>query len=55
MFSIYSIAADVSAIRGAGVEINARQTRLGVCYPNTMIIFNKAEGSSLRLVGKSKG
>ena len=53
--SPFQLAADVSAMRGGGKDIKARKTRLGMCYPNTMIVFDKAEGSSLNLVGKSKG
>lgn len=47
--------ADLSAMRGGGKEVKSRKTRIGLAYPNTVIVFDKAEGSSLNLVGKSKG
>lgn len=47
--------ADVSAMRGGAKEVKARKARIGLAYPNTVIVFDKAEGSSLNLVGKSKG
>lgn len=48
-------AADVNAIRAGGKDIKSRKINIGQCFPNTMIVFDKAEGSSLNLVGKSKG
>ena len=32
-----------------------RKVHVGQCFPNTTIMFNKADGSSLNLIGKSKG
>jgi len=46
--------ADISAIK-AGKDAKPRKARLGQCLPNTVIVFDKAEGSSLNLTGKSKG
>ena len=42
-------------MRAGGKDIKSRKINMGQCFPNTMIVFDKAEGSSLNLVGKSKG
>ena len=52
---LYFPAADIAAMRSGGKEVKSRKVRIGQCFPNTMIVFDKAEGSSVNLVGKSKG
>lgn len=47
-------AADLSAIK-AGQEPKPKKTKMGRCLGDTMIQFEKAESSSLNLVGKAKG
>ncbi|XP_065212547.1 vesicle-fusing ATPase 1-like isoform X2 [Planococcus citri] len=47
-------AADLSAIK-AGRESKPRPAKLGRCLADTIIQFEKAEGSSINLIGKSKG
>lgn len=47
-------AADIKAIK-AGQDAKPMETRLGQCLGDTIVIFNKREGSLLNLVGKSKG
>ncbi|EFX71294.1 hypothetical protein DAPPUDRAFT_60285 [Daphnia pulex] len=47
--------ADINAMRSGAKEIKSRKVRIGQCFPNTMIVFDKSEGSSVNLVGKSKG
>jgi vesicle-fusing ATPase len=51
------LVADVNAMRAGCSNIKTRKINIGQCFPNTMIVFDKAEGSSLSLleVGKSKG
>ena len=46
--------ADLNAIR-AGKDSKARKANKGQCFPNTMIVFDKAEGAAVNLTGKSKG
>ncbi len=50
----YIIAADLSAV-ARGQNAKARKISLGVTLPNTMVVFERGEGSSINLVGKSKG
>jgi len=38
-----------------GQNIEARKIPLGVTLPNTMVVFERGEGSSINLAGKSKG
>lgn len=45
---------DISHIKGGG-DPKPRKAKLGQVIPNTVIQFEKAESSSLNLVGKSKG
>lgn len=45
---------DISHIKGGG-DPKPRKGKLGQVIPNTIIQFEKAESSSLNLVGKSKG
>ncbi|XP_066599259.1 vesicle-fusing ATPase 1-like [Prorops nasuta] len=47
-------AADIAAI-SAGVNAPPKKARMGRCLGDTVIQFEKAENSSLNLVGKSKG
>ncbi|XP_057377840.1 vesicle-fusing ATPase 1-like [Daphnia carinata] len=47
--------ADINAMRSGTKEAKSRKIRIGQCFPNTMIVFDKSEGSSVNLVGKSKG
>ena len=42
-------------MRSGSKEVKSRKIRIGQCFPNTMIVFDKSEGSSVNLVGKSKG
>uniref|UniRef100_T1IP97 Vesicle-fusing ATPase n=1 Tax=Strigamia maritima TaxID=126957 RepID=T1IP97_STRMM len=39
----------------AGKATKPKKTNLGLCLPNTTVIFEKAEGSTIILTGKSKG
>jgi hypothetical protein len=48
------LAANLSAI-AAGQKSTARQVSVGVILANTMVIFERAEGSTINLAGKSKG
>uniref|UniRef100_A0A1B6MSH2 Vesicle-fusing ATPase n=1 Tax=Graphocephala atropunctata TaxID=36148 RepID=A0A1B6MSH2_9HEMI len=47
-------AVDISAIK-AGQDAKPRKTRMGRCLGDTIVQFEKAESSSLNLVGKAKG
>ncbi|CAM4854521.1 unnamed protein product [Rotaria socialis] len=47
-------ASDLSAI-ARGQSSKARKISLGVTLPNTMVVFERGEGSSINLVGRSKG
>uniref|UniRef100_A0A146LHD2 Vesicle-fusing ATPase n=1 Tax=Lygus hesperus TaxID=30085 RepID=A0A146LHD2_LYGHE len=47
-------AADMTAIK-AGQDAKTIKTRMGRCLGDTLIIFNKKEGSPLNLVGKARG
>ena len=48
------IASDLAAV-ARGQNAKAQKIGLGVSLPNTMVIFERAEGSSVNLIGKSKG
>ncbi len=45
---------DLSAL-ARGESSKARKIPLGVSLANTMVVFERAEGSSINLAGKSKG
>jgi hypothetical protein len=47
-------AVDLSAV-ARGQSTKARAIPLGVTLANTMVVFERAEGSSINLAGKSKG
>lgn len=47
-------AADIKAIE-AGQDAKPVKIKIGLCLGDTIVIFNKKEGSLLNLVGKSKG
>nr|CAD7412325.1 unnamed protein product [Timema cristinae]CAD7431222.1 unnamed protein product [Timema monikensis] len=47
-------AADLSAIK-AGQDAKPKKTKMGRCLGDTMVQFQKAESSSINLVGKAKG
>ncbi|PNF26292.1 Vesicle-fusing ATPase 1 [Cryptotermes secundus] len=47
-------AADLNAIK-AGQDAKPKKTKMGRCLGDTIVQFEKAENSSLNLVGKSKG
>ncbi|KDR10451.1 Vesicle-fusing ATPase 1 [Zootermopsis nevadensis] len=47
-------AVDLSAIK-AGQDAKPKKTKMGHCLGDTMVQFEKAENSSLNLVGKAKG
>ncbi|EFX83075.1 hypothetical protein DAPPUDRAFT_240599 [Daphnia pulex] len=50
------VGADINAIKSGVSSAESRKLRIGQCFPNsTTIIFDKSEGSSVNLVGKSKG
>nr|SVE74412.1 EOG090X0CAY [Daphnia barbata] len=48
-------AVDVEAMRSGSKDTKSHKIRLGQCVPNSVIVFDKCEGSSVNLVGKSKG
>ena len=48
------LASDLAAV-ARGQNAKARKIPLGVSLPNTMVIFERSEGSSINLAGKSKG
>ncbi len=48
------LAVDLSAV-ARGQSTKARKIPLGVSLANTMVVFERAEGSSINLAGKSKG
>lgn len=50
----YVLAADLSAL-ARGQSAKARKIAVGVTLPNTMVVFERGEGSSINLAGKSKG
>lgn len=54
IFKKIVLAVDISNIKGGG-ESKPRKGKIGQVIPNTVIQFEKAENSSLNLVGKSKG
>lgn len=54
-FFVFFLGADINAMRSGSKEVKSRKIRLGQCFPNTMIVFDKSEGSPVNLVGKSKG
>jgi hypothetical protein len=45
---------DLSAL-ARGQSSKAQKIPLGVSLANTMVVFERAEGSSINLAGKSKG
>jgi vesicle-fusing ATPase len=46
---------DLSAMDQGKAEAKSVQANTGLSFPNTAIIFEKGEGSSINLTGKSKG
>ena len=54
MLCVLFIAVDVQAL-AAGANAVPRRTRMGRLLPDGNIQFDKAENSSLNLVGKAKG
>ncbi len=48
------IAADLSAV-ARGQNAKPRKIALGVTLPNSMVVFERSEGSAINLAGKSKG
>ncbi len=48
------LAVDLSAV-ARGQSTKARKIPLGVSLANTMVVFERSEGSSINLAGKSKG
>ena len=52
--SLDIVAADLTAV-ARGQNAKPRKISLGVTLPNTMVIFERGEGSSMNLAGKSKG
>jgi hypothetical protein len=51
---LFLIAVDLSAV-ARGQSSKAQKIPLGVSLANTMVVFERAEGSSINLAGKSKG
>jgi vesicle-fusing ATPase len=49
-----SIAVDVQAL-ASGAKVIPRRVRMGRLLPDCSVQFDKAENSSLNLVGKAKG
>lgn len=47
--------ADINAFKTGAKDSKPLKVKMGRCIANTAIVFDKAEGSSLNLVGKSKG
>lgn len=45
---------DISTIKGGG-DPKPRKAKLGQLIPNTIVQFEKAESSSLNLIGKARG
>jgi vesicle-fusing ATPase len=54
MYYNWFSAADLNAIK-AGQDAKPKKTKMGRCLGDTIVQFEKAENSSLNLVGKSKG
>lgn len=48
-------AANIEQISGNGKASGKRTTRVGLMLPDATVIFEKAEGSSVNLVGQAKG
>ncbi|XP_043266425.1 vesicle-fusing ATPase 1-like [Venturia canescens] len=48
-------AADISAIKAGQENTKPKKTRMGRCLGDTTIQFEKADNSSLNLIGKAKG
>ena len=46
---------DLSSMKQGVGEAKSVKASTGLSFPNTAIIFEKAEGSSINLTGKSKG
>ena len=47
---------EISDMSRAGQgEVTTTKANIGLSFPNTAIIFEKAEGTSINLIGKSKG
>jgi hypothetical protein len=54
VLNFYFSAVDLSAV-ARGQNPKAQKIPLGVSLPNTMVVFERAEGTSNNLAGKSKG
>lgn len=54
IMSLFFVGVDIATIKGGG-EAKPRKAKIGMLIPNTVIQFEKAENSSLNLVGKAKG
>jgi hypothetical protein len=50
----FSLATDLSAI-ASGKNAKARKIPVGISLANTVVVFERAEGSAINLAGKSKG
>ena len=48
------VAVDLAAL-AHGQSPKSHKIPLGVSLPNTMVVFERAEGTSINLAGKSKG
>lgn len=46
---------DLSGAKGGAVDSKMIKANCGTTFPNTVLTFEKAEGSSIHLTGKSKG
>ncbi|TRY63225.1 hypothetical protein TCAL_11311 [Tigriopus californicus] len=46
---------DLSALKDGSTDVKPVKSNLGLSFPNTSIIFEKAEGSTIQLIGSSKG
>lgn len=53
MFVLF-VAVDLSAV-ARGQNPKAQKIPLGVSLANTMVVFERSEGTSINLAGKSKG
>jgi hypothetical protein len=53
-FMLCFLAVDLSAV-ARGQNPKVQNIPFGVTLPNTMVVFERSEGASINLAGKSKG
>jgi hypothetical protein len=54
-FFLFYLGADINVLKSGVSSAESCKLRIGQCFPDTMIVFDKSEGSSVKLVKKSKG